>query len=1029
MTLPELAVRRPITALVSLISIFVIGAIAVSRLPLAFLPDNEPRRINAIVDYPGASPKAIERMIIRPLEEVLSTVPGIQRSQSRCSEGSGRIMMWFDWTTDIDLKRTEVRDRIERIMPELPADLERITLSGNWNPRETGETILEARISSGRDLSKDYDLLERKIIKPLERVSGVASVLLDGVNPREIKINLELNALKRHNIDVRQVTNALAANNEDRSLGVIRSDQQRITLRSLGSFKSIDQIRLLPVPGTNLILEDLAEITYKEPPLEEGRHLDGHFAVGITIAKESNANTVEVCDAILEQVERISADPELGGISILIWQNQGEEIKKTIKELEATGLFGAVLACIILFLFLRRLSTTIIAVICIPFSLIVALGIVWAKGNSLNTLTLLGLIVGVGMLVDNAVVVMENIVRYQQKGYGNRVSALLGSREVSVAVIAATLTSVIVFLPVIFSEPSEMNILLRELGMTVCFTLVASLFVSQTLIPLATGWFIKRPHRRPKDRIMTWLQDRYERVLDFTLNHRWLTLLVGILVLASIIIPYRSVDIILDTDETDLFVGMRYAFSEDLPFEKKQEIVRRVENVLAEHQERFNADSIYSYWSDRFTTTRLYFDNKYSHEKHLNMVRREIRPLLPQIAGVRLEVMDNRPFWRRNSGKRVGFRLSGPDSEVLARIAEEAKMRLETVPGLFDHYSSAEGGTSELHTRIDRQRAREYNIDPGQSSQVVSLTFRGQRLPRFKENGREVDMRLTLEEQENETLDQLKNLQILRDEGGGVPLESFADFAIVKGPDNINRSDKTTNVWVGARYDKGDRAEYIAAARAAFDGMSLPYGYRWEFQAFRRDQEATQREFLTNLFLALGLIFAVMAGLFESIRQAVSLTISLPFALVGAVWGLYLTGTDFDVPAFVGLLLLLGIVVNNGIIMIEHINMYRREGMARRQAMLRGGRERLRPILMTALTTLVGLVPMAVSKPSLGNVYYYSIAIVIMGGLLVSSILTSLLLPSTVCITEDVLGWIGKTISRVFRFLTKPFRRRQPATA
>ncbi len=267
-------------------------------------------------------------------------------------------------------------------------------------------------------------------------------------------------------------------------------------------------------------------------------------------------------------------------------------------------------------------------------------------------------------------------------------------------------------------------------------------------------------------------------------------------------------------------------------------------------------------------------------------------------------------------------------------------------------------------------------------------------------------MRLTLEEQEVSSLDHLRNLPLLRNEGGVVPLSSFADFAVLKGPDSILRDDKITSVWVGGRYDKGERDEYMAQAKALLEEIPLPLGYRWEYQANQREAEETRAELITNLVLALLLIFAVMAGLFESVRQAISLMISLPFAIVGAAWALYLSGTDFDIPAFVGLLLLLGIVVNNGIIMIEHINMYRRDGMARRDAMLRGARERLRPILMTALTTIVGLIPMAIEQPSLGNIYYYSIALVVMGGLFLSSILTALLLPTMVCITEDFLAWL-----------------------
>lgn len=1020
MTLPELAIRRPITILVTLISIIVIGAIALRRLPLAFMPDMEARRVFVIVDYPNASPKAVERMIVRPLEEALGSISGLKHMWSNCDENGGRVNLSFDWNTDIDIKRAEIRERLDRHREELPEDVERITLSSSWNPKQTGDTIMEARLSSGRNLSKDYDLLDRKILRPLERIPGVASVILDGVNPREVHINLRLNAIKRHNLDVRDLLNTLTQNNLDRSLGKVRNQKQTFTLRATGSFKSIDEIANLPISGTDLKLRDIAEVTYKEPPLEYGRHLDGQFAVGLSVTKESSANTVAVCNAVREMVAQIAEDPELEGINFLVWQDQGREITNTINDLKQTGLFGAILACFILFLFLRRMSTTIIAVICIPFSVIVACGVVWALGKTLNTITLLGLIVGIGMLVDNAVVIMENIVRFQQKGYSSRVSALLGSREVSVAVIAATLTSIIVFLPLIFSKPSEMNILLRELALTVCFTLLASLFISQTLIPMATGRFLKDKDRRRKPgKLMTWLQERYAAMLAVTLNHRWIAPVIGLIVIVSAAFPILRLNYNLDTNELEMFVTARYRFSEDLSLERKEEIVTMVEKALEPHKEKQHIDSIYSWWSDRFSMTRLYMEDGFTTESAMNRLRRALPDLLPKIAGVRMEVMDNGPFWQRNRGKRVGAQIQGTDTETLSVLSREAKQRLETIPGLFDFFTDSEGGSTEVHARVDRNRAREYGIDINQPAEVVGLTFRGRRLPRFKGPDGEVEMRLTLEEREVESLDQLKNLPFLREEGMAVPLESFAEFSVVKGPEGIRRNNKVTSQWVGARFEEGQKADYMRAIRAELEKMALPYGYRWDFQSFNRDQAESQKEFVINLILALGLIFAVMAGLFESMRQALSLMISLPLAVTGAAWALYLSGTDFDQPASVGLLLLLGIVVNNGIVMIEHFNQYRRAGMERTQAILRGGPERLRPILMTALTTLVGLIPMAVQQPSLGGVYYYSMAFVIMGGLLLSTVLTSILLPTTVCLVEDGLGWLGRVLGIPYRWITR----------
>jgi len=1026
-TLPELAIKRHVTTLMIIISLVVLGAVALIRLPLAFMPEVVEPELFVRVPYENASPEQIERMIIRPLEDALGSVKGLQTMWSQCNRDGGRVRLEFDWAMDMHLARVEVWEKIDRIRRDLPDDIGDITVSSNWDSREADMPILEGRLSSPRDLSESYDLLERRIVKPLERIPGVAQVRLDGVNPREVRINLRVADLELHRIDVREVANILRSSNFDQSLGKITAGESRYSLRTVGSYKSIAEIQNLVLRSDGLRLKDVAEVVYEEPPLEYGRHLDGHFAIGVTISQESRANTVEVGEAIEKRIAEMNEDPELEGVNFLVWFSQSREIKKTLRDLMFTGIFGAILASIVLFLFLRRFSTTMVSVLCIPFSLIVTCGIVWAQGKSLNTLTLLGLIVGIGMLVDNAVVVMENIFRHQELGHGQKKAARLGAREVSTAVIAATLTSVIVFLPLIFNKPSEMNIYLKELGITVCLTLLASLFISQTLIPLATSWFIKSKPK-PKSRLLLWFEERYVRLLRFNLNHRWLTPLIGIAIIISAVYPFMKVDKNFDTTESELFVQLRYDFSEETSLENKEAVVSQVENYLEPFREEFRARSIYSFWSDRWTLTRIYLREGEANQDNIAHVRRRLREVLPELAGIKLEVQENRQHWRHDRGKRVAFQIVGDDSEVLARLGEEARSRLEEIDGLIEPFTSNQEGQQELHIEVDRDLVSRYGVSPNQLSETVGLTYRGRRLQRFRTDDGEREMRLTLDEQETESLSQLRNLPIWTADGEKVPLAAMADFREVPGADEIHRDDRLTSIWVGARYEEGTREHYVPLVTAALSGMEFPFGYSWTFGNWERRQQEKSQEFLTNLLLALMLVFAVMSGLFESVRQAVALMVALPFALAGAIWTLYLTGTDFDQPAAIGLLLLIGIVVNNGIVMMEHINTYRRQGMPRQEAMLKGGRERLRPIIMTAITTLVGLVPIVVQRPSLGGVYYYSMALVIMGGLAISTFLTAVLLPTTATLAEDAVDGGLRFLSRCAQLLRfrRPARRPSP---
>ncbi len=1023
MTLPELAVKRPIGTLMMLLSLLVLGIIALLRLELAFMPEAEQKNLFVIVDYQNASPKAIERMIVRPIEDSLASVNGLKHMWSNSSARGARINLNFGFDVNMDLARAEIHERLDRIKDELPEDLERIIINQNYNPRESGETILEARLSSGRDLSKNYDLLDRKIVKPLERIPGVAVVSLDGVNPREVRVSLNLEKLKAHKIDTRQVWQDISQNNKNAALGVIRNSDSKITVRAMGALVDMDQIKDLPLSNSNLRLSDIAEITYVEPPLEYGRHLDGDFAIGLNIAKESSANTITITDEIYKSIAKMKLDPELDGINFLVWQDQGKEIRNTLSDLEQTGFFGAILATIVLYLFLRSFSATLVAVICIPFSLIVATAVIWLQGKSLNTISLLGLIVGLGMLVDNAVVVMENIDRFQKKGYGRRVAAILGSKEVSIAVITATLTSVIVFLPMVFSKPTEMNLVLQELGITIVITLIASLLISQTLIPLAATRLIQKEKKIRKTPIMDAIQNRYAKILEFTLKHRWMAIVSGIGVLAATWYPVNEINFNFESAPTEMFVGIRVKVEGSASLEAKEDIIKEVEAALNPHLEDMNVKSLYAWWSENFSMLRLYMKQGYQNEEEMNKVRRKLPNILPEIAGVKLKVQENGPFYMRNRGKRVAVQLQGPDSDTLETLGDEALLYIQDIEGLFDFYSTSEGGQLELHAKLDRNRMDNYGVNSNQPAGLVSMTFRGRKLSRFKGDEGEVEMGLYLGDDLDTSVTDVKNLIITKPDGSQVLMDSISQFETKKGPSRINRQNKTTSIWIGARFGDGKKDVLLKQMKKALEVMRLPAGYQWKFNNRSRNSEESQDEFILNLGLALGLIFAVMAGLFESMRQSLALMISLPFALAGAFWTLFIFGVDFDQPASVAILLLLGIVVNNGIVMIEHINLYRREGMERYPAMIKGGRERLRPIIMTALTTLVGLVPIAIQKPALGGVYYYSMAYVIMGGLLFSTILTTLFLPATIALIEDA----GTALAKFAKYLTLQVSNRLPS--
>ncbi|MAM45300.1 MAG: hypothetical protein CMJ91_01230 [Planctomycetes bacterium] len=1024
MTLPELAIRRHVTMLMILVSIVVLGGISLTRLPLAFMPDFEEPEVMVRVRYPGSAPEQVEYMITRPIEDAMGSLDGLKLIWSRSEDWGAIIRLEFEWDSNIHLAKVEIWEKLDRIRGDLPEDIQEISVMDDWDDKDAEDPILEGRLSFKDTPKNAYDIVERRVVRPLQRVPGVAQVKLEGITPREVRVNLHLASLDAHNISIRDVRRLIDANNFDQSLGKLTDSEQVYQLRMIGAYDDVEDIRELALREDGLRLRDIAEVTYQEREHREARHLNRKKAIGISISAEPKANVPEVCEAVQARILELTRAPELQDLlekdGFMIWMDRGAEIRRTLKDLLMSGVYGALLASIVLYIFLRRFSTTLISVLCIPFSLIVTCAFMWSQDATLNTLSLLGLIVGIGMLVDNAVVVIESIFRYQEMGYDSKESSRIGASDVSMAVIAATLTSVITFLPLIFNKSSELNIFLSEIGITICITLLASLFISQTLIPLATSWLIKARTRK-KQAWIIWLEKRYVRLLKFNLRNRWLTPLILLAMGVSTYYPWSTVDMDFGHSRIASYAEVRYDYSESASMEAREKLITEVEELLWPHREELLCKNLYSYWSHHHTMTRVYLKDGMVNEANIEKVRDRIEKLLPEYPGIEFKLAEPRVSYRRGGSRRlVGVQVTGEDVEVIKVWAEKMQDRFRGIDGLEHAWSTHEREKTELHLEFNREAAANYGVSSSAVAETVGLTFRGRNLSRFRTPYGEREMRMTLDEKEEESLSQLQQLPIVSSGSRKVPIAAVADVNMRRGRYRIEREDRLTSIWVGAHYEKGKTAEdYHAAIEVALADIVLPPGYSWNFHKDSQKKQERYWEFAESLILALILIFAVMAGLFESVQRAIALMIALPFALSGAWWTLYLTGTDFDRPASVGLLLLIGIVVNNGIVLIEHINSYQRKGRSREAAMLRGGRERLRPILMTALTTVLGLVPIIIQRPALGGTYYYSMALVIIGGITISTFLTSILLPTTVTIIEDLPGGIRDLFSRVLRLSSR----------
>ncbi|MDH5373963.1 MAG: efflux RND transporter permease subunit, partial [Acidimicrobiia bacterium] len=489
MNLPKLAVSRPITTAMILISILVVGGISLSRLPLAYLPEVDAPFIGVQIPYPNANPQQIEKEILKPVEEVLATMPGVKTLNSRADADQAQFFLEFDWGKELDIVRMQVSEKMDQIKADLPSSIgEMVIFSFNTNDMP----VVEARVSvKGVDLSESYDLIEARVLNRLRRVPGVARVDLDGVEPREISIDLILARIREHNVDVGALIQRLRGASSNMVLGQVDQGNLRFTARSIGQFRSVEEVGNLVIDERGLRLRDIAEITYEEPPIPHGRFLDQQFAVGLSVFKESTANTVDVVRDVMSVIQNdINRDPLLEGVNLFVWDDQGEEIMGGLKGLMTAGLIGAVLAIFSLYFFLRRFDSTLIVSLSIPFSILAACGIMYFMGKSLNVLSMMGLMLAVGMLVDNAVVVLESIDRLHRTEKDLQKSALVGARSVATAVSASTLTTLIVFLPLIIGAATGLTTWLKEIGIAIAIALACSLFSSLTLIPLMSAHFL-----------------------------------------------------------------------------------------------------------------------------------------------------------------------------------------------------------------------------------------------------------------------------------------------------------------------------------------------------------------------------------------------------------------------------------------------------------------------------------------------------------------------------------------------------------
>jgi hydrophobic/amphiphilic exporter-1 (mainly G- bacteria), HAE1 family len=1088
MNISESAIRKPITAIMVALSVIVLGGISLFRLPLEYLPDVTFPRVYVEVSYPSSSPEEVEREISRPIEEALATLTRVKSISSSSYANRSSVRVEFDIDVNMDLVGIQVRDRLDQIRNLLPDDVERIDIR-QINLEDL--PILEYSVTWGGADPDELATVFTQVINPrLQRLEGVGSVEIQGMAERALFVEVDQGRLNAHGLDIRRLSNAIRSNNRNTSAGYVRDGGRRIAVRAMGEFEKVDEIRNLPL-SDDIVVQDVADVTYDYPEKESFERLDGLDSVTLEIQKASKANMVTAAALVSAELDAIVAEIGADKLKLQLIRDRSTAVTDGIKGLSQSAMLGGLLAIGVIYLFLRNFRSTVIIGSAIPISALTVFLIMYAFRHfagatiTLNLISMMGLMVAIGMLVDPAVVALENIFR---KRYDENLpafrAAVSGAKEIGLPVVAASLTTICVFVPMIFITDSRNSMFMRDFAITVVISVLASLMVALTIIPLLASRAFGEMDEARIERVLkrsfgllaavvlsvgvftygpaesaawftggtVWLlsglgtlewtawvgllvvllmpagliwrirkvglRSFYEKIISSTLRYRWTTVSLACAALAGGFHVYGMIEKTPYRYQPTRRVDFSIEYPKNWDTADLLDLFLQVEEVLLPKKEELDIKAISSRKSrsSRFSTrvsTRLtlYLVDAEVGRWTTDEVKQQVTALLPtDIPGIRFKSGSG-----RGSSGGVGVEIKGRNQEILNMIAEDVEANMQGIPGVHDIESSLESGTEEIRVSIDRLRAQRLGLSPRMIATTVATALGTRGNSKFKTDTGEIDITVQLKEEDRATLEQLMNSSFESDQGTLVSFSSLANFAYENGPNTIRRDDRKSTVSIFANTESSARFRAGMQMTGRMNSVPLPRGYSWQMdRSFRWMQQEQNEGNFTMLFAAL-LIYIIMASLFESYVHPFTIMITIGFAFIGVAVGLYSFNVTMDSNASYGLLILFGIVVNNGIVFVDHINRYRREGYTRRRAIIQGGKDRLRPILMTATTTILGLAPLVVPMiygQAEGNARRWGpIGLVVVCGLFASTILTLILLPTVYSLMDDLSIWIRRTIA------------------
>jgi HAE1 family hydrophobic/amphiphilic exporter-1 len=1002
--LVEIATRRHVAISMVAVTLVLFGLIALQRLPVNLLPDLSYPTLTVRTEYQGAAPEEVETLLTRPVEEAVGVVKNVIGVKSVSRTGQSDVILEFAWGTDMDRASLEVREKLE--IMQLPLEVSRPILL-RFNPA-TDPIMRYGLVQDGGTDGESEAVLkvlrryaDEEIRKKLEPVEGVAAVKVSGGLEDEIQIEIDQRKMAQLNLSLSALVERLAAENVNVSAGRLEEGTQRYLVRTINQFGSVEEFANLIVStgqGRPIYLRDIANVHAGYSEREAIIRINGQEAVEIAIYKEGDANTVQVSESIRARVTT-QQDQLPDGMRMVLVDDQSVFIDRAISEVVSAAVVGGLLAVLVIFVFLRNWWFTLTIGISIPISIIATFFLMGQSGITLNIMSLGGIALAAGLLVDNAIVVLENITRYRQAGEGLVSAARKGASEVGGAVIASTLTTVAVFLPLAFVQ-GVAGQLFRDQALTVAFALLISLFIAMTLIPMMASLRGHNAKLTPpgSSRFGHWFQSGYERLLAAAMRRRALTLScsAALLAIAAVLLGQIGTELVPQMQQGRFNVTLEAA--PGTPLEETDAIQGSMQDLAAADDavdlvfgvagsgNRIDANPTES--GENIARMLISMQPSSTEQEQQSLIAR-LRERAGQVAG--LEATFSSPELL-SFDKPLEVEIQGFDLDSLRQVSSQVLALLRQSDRFADVESSMERGHPEVQIFFDQERAAALGLTVKEVSDQVVGKIRGRVATRYSWRDRKIDVLVRISEEERQSINAVRDLIINPQSERPVPLSSVAEIVVGEGPAEIRRSDQERVALIEANLAYGDLGSAVMEANQLLGEVKMPYGLSMRVTGQSEEMSASFRSLLFALGLAIFLVYLVMASQFESLLHPFVILFSIPLAGIGVAAALWLTDTSLSVIVFIGLIMLAGIVVNNAIVLVDLINQLRARGMERMTAIREAAHLRLRPIMMTTLTTLLGLLPMAFGLGE-GSEMRTPMAITVIGGLLTSTMLTLLVVP------------------------------------